>query len=353
MDILQQLEIDALLSAIEESVQQELPGISIRTLFEGLLHGTVPLEFYTIVQQVIQILCSDITAQLGLMGQLILLAILFALLRQLENSFSSGTIQKVSELMIQAIAVLLLLQSGSQVIAYGQAAAVRLAELMQLFLPVQLLLMAGLGNVQTAGLLQPSVFLVVQFAVWFFRTILLPLVLLEFVLKLVNSFSDVYQLKGLAAFLRKLLLTGIGFSTMLFLAVLSIQGIGGHVLDRLSLRTAKYVAGAAIPVIGGTLSGLLETLISGTLMIRNAVGMVGLLVILLLTAVPALKLLVLYFLYSFTASLLQPVGDSRIINLLEQTAGTYMLLFAIVALTGVFFFFMILILLAAGGAVLG
>jgi stage III sporulation protein AE len=176
---------------------------------------------------------------------------------------------------------------------------------------------------------------------------------MEFILKLVNSFHNTFKLNGLADFFRKLTLTGIAFSTMLFLAVLSIQGIGGHILDSLSLRTVKYVAGTAIPVVGGTLSGLVETLMSGAAMIKSAVGLIGLLAVILLTVLPAMKILMIYFMYSFTAAVLQPVGDDGITNLLEQTAGSFVLLFAIVALTGVFFFFMILIVLAAGGAVLG
>lgn len=86
---------------------------------------------------------------------------------------------------------------------------------------------------------------------------LMPLITLELLLKLVNSFSDTYKLSSLAAFLKKLILTGISFGTMLFLAILSIQGISGHALDRLSLRAVKYVTNAAVPVVGGMLSGLL------------------------------------------------------------------------------------------------
>ena len=92
---------------------------------------------------------------------------------------------------------------------------------------------------------------------------------------------------------------------------------------------------------------------SGAVLIRGAIGFIGLLAVLLLTVLPACKLLVLYFLYHFTAAVLQPVGDTHITGLLEQAANTYMLVFAVVALTGVFFFFMILIVLAASGAVLG
>ncbi len=353
MDLQEQLELDTLLGAIDESIQQELPGISIRSLFESLMQGTSDLDFGTLLMQVIQILYNDLTQQFSFVGQMILLAVVYALLSRMENSFSGSNIQKVSGLMVQSVAILLIIQNGNAVLLYGQEAVVRLAKLMQALLPVQLLIMTGLGNIQTAGLLKPSLLLIVQIAVWFFTTVLMPLITMEFVLKLINSFSDTYKLQGLAAFLRKMILTVIAFSTMLFLAVLSIQGISGHVLDRLSLRAVKYVTGAAIPVVGNTLSGLLETLLSGAVLIRSAVGFIGLLAVLLLTVLPAVKVLMLYFLYHFTAAMLQPVGDCHITDLLEQAANTYMLLFAVVALTGVFFFFMILIVLAASGVVLG
>lgn len=337
---------------MDQSLHRELPNLSIRTLFDGLLAGEQPLELRRILTQLAEVLLQSVSMQLDFVGQMMLLSIVFALLSQLETSFTKSSLQKVTGFMVQTIAVLLLLKSSTEVFSYGQEAMVRLAELMQMLLPIQLLLMAGLGNIQTAGLLQPSLLLIVQLSVWFFQTVLLPVITLEFVLKLVNSFSDTYKLQGLATFLRKLLLTSLAFITMLFLAVLSIQGISGHVLDRLSLRTAKYFASMAIPMIGGTISGLLETFLSGAMMIRGAIGFIGLLVVLLLTLVPSVKLLAIYFLYQFTAAILQPIGDRRITGLLEQAAGTYMLLFAVVALSGVFFFFMILIVLAASGAVL-
>jgi len=351
VELEEQLQLDALLTAIESQLQQDLPDFSIRNLFFELLQGSLKLDIVTLLEQIGQLVWGDITVQFSFIGKLILLAIMAALLRQMENSFSDGSIQKVSGLMLQSVAILLLLESGSAVLAYGQQAVLRLAEVMQALLPVQLLLMTGLGNVQTAGLLKPSLLLIVQVAVWFYKTVLLPVITMEFVLKLINSFSDICRMQRLAALLRKIILTVIAFSTMLFLAVLSIQGISGHIMDSLSVRTVKYMAGNLIPVVGGTISGLFDTFMSGALMIRSAVGFVGLLAILLLTMIPAVKLLLLYFMYNLTAAVLQPVGDDRITVLLEQTADTFMLLFAVVALTGVFFFFMILIVLAASGSV--
>ena len=352
MDIQEQLELDSLFTAIEQAIQQEVSGVSVRQIFESLLNGTFEFDFVSFFSQILQPLYGEMAVQCTFLGQMILLSVLYAFLRRVSADFS-GNLQDLCSLMMRSIAILLLLQSGTAVFAYGQEVLLRLANLMQVLLPVQLTLMTLLGNIQTAGLLEPSLMLIVQLAVWCFHTILLPIVTIEFTLKLVNNFHDTFKLNKLADFFRKLTLTGIAFSTMLFLAVLSIQGIGGHILDSISLRTMKYVAGSAIPVVGGTLSGLVETLMSGAAMIKSAVGLIGLLAVILLTVLPAMKILMIYFMYSFTAAVLQPVGDDGITNLLEQTAGSFVLLFAIVALTGVFFFFMILIVLAAGGAVLG
>ena len=349
MDWLNELDTSHLLQVVEQQLQDMLPSFSVRQLFEQLLTGELQLGFRDILQQLGQAVWTAATAQFDLLGQLILLAIAFAVLRQMEGSFSSSNIQKMSGLVIQAVTVLLILQSSRLVLADCQQAITRLTALMEALLPLQLLLMAGLGNVKTAGLLQPSLLVMVQFTAFCFQKILMPLITMELLLKLVNSFSDTYRLTGLAAFLRKVILTAISFSIMLFLAILSIQGISGQALDRLSLQALKYVTGNAIPVVGGMLSGMLGTLLSGGLLIRNAIGFVGLLVVLLLTVLPALKILILYFLYSFAAALLQPLGDSRMITLMEQTAGSFMLAFAVVTLTGVLFFFMILIVLAASG----
>ncbi len=352
MDWMKDFETDTLLRTIDEQLQNDFPSFSIQDFFAQVLQGEVSFSVTEIMQQLADFFWSSTTSQFHLLGQLILLAILFALLRQLETSFSNGNVQKISGMVVQAVAVLLILQSGQQVLAYGTQAVNRMTAVMHVLLPVQLVLMAGLGNVKTAGLLQPSLAFVVQAAAFFFRTVLLPLITMEFLLKLVNSFSDTYRLTNLAAFLRKVILTSVAFFIMLFLALLSLQGISGQAIDHLALRTAKYITGTAVPVVGGMLSNLMDTFIGGGIVIRNAVGVVGLLAVLLTTILPALNILILYFLYLFAAALLQPLGDSHMITLLQEAAGSFMLVFAVVALTGVLFFFMILIVLAASGAVL-
>ena len=350
MDWMEELGIEQLLQAAEIPLREAFPSLSIHQIIQQWMNGTFSLDGRSLLLWLQEYLWHAVTAQYTVLGQLIVLAVIVAVLKQWENSFSAGNLQKSSEFVIQAIAVLLVLQSGQQILQDGLRTVIRMGEWMQLFLPIQFLLMVALGNIKTAGLLQPSLLLFVQVAVWFFKTILYPLLVIEFLLKLVNTFSDRYQLEKLAALLRKFLLMGIGFSAMLLLAVVSIGGIGGHVMDGLSLRTAKYVTKLAVPVVGGVLSGLLETLLQGGTVVRNTVGGLGLCLVLLLTVVPALKFFLYYVLYSVFAAILQPLGDSKILLLLEQAAGSFLLLFAIITLTGICFFFMIWILLAASGA---
>ena len=208
MEWLEGLETDALLQAMEQQLQPDLPTFSVRQLFEQLLNGDLQLDLGQLLQQLGHAVWSAATVQMDFLGQLILLAIAFAVLCQLESSFSGSNIQKVTGLVIQSIAVLLILQSSQLILQECQDAISRMTGMMEMLLPIQMLLMAGLGNVKTAGLLQPSLLLVVQITALCVKHFLMPLITLGLLLKLVNSFSETYKLSSLAAFLKKLILTG-------------------------------------------------------------------------------------------------------------------------------------------------
>ena len=161
MDIQEQLKLDSLFAAIEQSIQQEVPGVSVRQIFESLMNGTFEFDLVSFFSQILQPLYGEIAVQCTFLGQTILLAVLYALLRRMSADFS-GNLQELCALMMRSIAILLLLQSGTAVFSYVQEVLLRLANLMQILLPVQLTLMTLLGNIQTAGLLEPSLMLIVR-----------------------------------------------------------------------------------------------------------------------------------------------------------------------------------------------
>lgn len=58
-------------------------------------------------------------------------------------------------------------------------------------------------------------------------------------------------------------------------------------------------------------------------------GIVGIIVVIGICAIPIIKLIVLNLLYSFSAAIAEPLADKKIVNVLEQVGGTFKVLLAI------------------------
>jgi len=70
--------------------------------------------------------------------------------------------------------------------------------------------------------------------------------------------------------------------------------------------------------------------------------------VILLCAYPALKILVVAFIYRLAAAFAQPLGQDRLAESLQEIGKTVMVIFATVAVVGLMFFFCLTILIGLG-----
>lgn len=117
--------------------------------------------------------------------------------------------------------------------------------------------------------------------------------------------------------------------------------------DGVALRTAKYIAGNFIPVVGRVFADAAETVVGASLLVKNAVGMAGVLVLLLLVAFPALKILILAFVYNLSSAVMQPLGNSPILSCLGIIGKNLLYIFAALATVSLMFFLAITIVISA------
>src|SRR5699024_1650191 len=94
----------------------------------------------------------------------------------------------------------------------------------------------------------------------------------------------------------------------IFVAVLSVQGSVSAISDGVAMKTAKFVTANFIPVIGRTFIDATDTLLSSTLIIKNAIGVAGVFILFLIVLFPAVKILCITLLFKFTAAIIQPIA---------------------------------------------
>jgi len=114
-----------------------------------------------------------------------------------------------------------------------------------------------------------------------------------------------------------------------FVGLLSLEGTLSSSVDGLTAKTAKAAVSSFIPVVGKMLGDTVDTVMGCASILKNAVGMVGVIIIIGICIGPVLKLASLTIIYHLGAALCQPIADEKIVKLLEQMGGTFKILLAI------------------------
>ena len=121
----------------------------------------------------------------------------------------------------------------------------------------------------------------------------------------------------------------IGILLTIFVGVLSIEGTLGSSVDGITAKTAKAAVSSFIPVVGKVLGDAVDTVIGCSAILKNAIGIVGVIVVIAICITPILKLAIITIIYHLTAALCEPIADSKIVSLISQMADTFKILLAI------------------------
>lgn len=97
----------------------------------------------------------------------------------------------------------------------------------------------------------------------------------------------------------------------------------------ITAKTTKTIVSSAIPVVGKILGDAVDTVLGSGIILKNAIGLVGVILILGICIMPILKLAVLTATYKLLATVTQPIADEKIISLLEQIGDIFKIFLAI------------------------
>ncbi|WLR43890.1 stage III sporulation protein AE [Bacillus carboniphilus] len=290
----------------------------------------------------------EIIANGKLLGMLIILTIFSVMLQLLQNAFQQSTVSKVAYSIVYMVLIIIALNSFQVANSYTLEAIGGMTNFLIALIPLLLALMASSGAVISASFFHPILIFLMNTSGILIEKVVLPLIFLSALLYIVSTLTDQYKITQLAQLLRNI---GIGLmATFLtvFLGVISVQGASSAVADGLTLRTAKFIAGNFIPVLGRMFTDATDTVLSASMLLKNTIGIAGALILLFIAAFPAIKVLTLAFIYKFAAAILQPLGGGPVITCLDVISKSIIYIFAALAIVSLMFFLSITVIIAAG-----
>ena len=195
-------------------------------------------------------------------------------------------------------------------------------------LPILLTLMMTTGNIVSAGAVQPILLFLITFIGNMITTFLLPLILIGTALSIISKVSDKVQIDKLAKYFKSSVVWVLGIVLTIFVGILSLEGSLTSSVDGVTAKTAKAAVSNFIPVVGKILGDAVDTVIGCSNILKNAVGIVGVIVVIGICIIPIIKLSILTLTYYITSALCQPIADDKIVSLLSGMGDTFKVLLA-------------------------
>lgn len=313
--------VDRLLRQAEERAGPAAPRLDGQAVGRLLAGGGLPWSAAQVASWLVGAFGREVGASAGLLLELLLLGALSALLDQLRL----GGGEEVAGLAQLAVQLVLFLVAAAQLTLLMQTVRTVVQDVhdwLLALLPVMMALLVGSANVVTASLVHPALLFVVTLLADALDRLVLPLLFLSAVAGMVGRMSERFRLTGFAGFLRDLAVLALGLLFALFLGVVTVQGIGGAIADGTALRAAKFSAKAFIPVVGGMFSDAFELVLTSTLLLRNGLGLLGVAGVLLVAALPIVKLVVVSLAFRFGQAVIEPWGGGPLAATLGHLSGT-------------------------------
>ncbi len=330
------------LESILSNLNSQQSGIFGSTSFIEKLQSILSGEFTdnagSVWEAILKLIFDELLNFLPLIATIIAVAILSGMVGDLRGT-NSKSIADITHFVCYGVIIVLVVSACTNVLTLTSSTLQGLKEQIDIAFPILLTILTAIGGTASVGVYQPAVALFSGTIMQIFTLVLMPLFIFSLVFTVISNLSPSVKLEKFSNFFNSLFkwITGAVFT--IFIGFLIIQGITAGSLDTVSIRTAKYAIRSYIPILGGYLSEGFNVIMASSILIKNAIGASGLLLMFSSVIVPVVEIVLLMLCLKLTAGILEPLTDSRISNFINGVAKS--LIMPIVLIIGVAFMYLI------------
>jgi len=341
-------ELERYVDGINKESEGLIPEINIKELISGLFRGNLIKSFKEIGRGIIYFFFKEVIADFNIMGKLLILAIFCAILQNLHNAFEQDSIGRLAYGICYIVIIIMAVKSFRESMSIGTATIDKMSGFMQALLPTLLSLLAAVGGISSSAVFQPLIFTLITLITTFIKVFVMQLVLFSAVLSILNNLSESVNISRLATLLKQIAVGAMGLVLTAFSGVLAVQGIASVSIDGATVKTAKFAVDNFIPIVGNFLSEALDAVISCSMILKNGIGIAGIVILILICVFPLIKILSIVLIYKIAGSLIQPILDNQIVQCLNDMSNAMLVLLTCVLAVAVMFFMSLTVIMGVG-----
>ena len=327
------LGISNFIEAADKYSSEVLDGVDIGDLVNDAIGGKINTD--TIFKKIISLFGSEVQECIRAVASILVIIIIHSILKSITESLGNDSVGQITYYAQYILIVTIIMNNLSNVLSMIRETISNLVGFMNTLVPLLITLIISTGSAVSGAVIQPILLFIINFIGNAIEVFFIPFILISSVLSIISNISSKAQIEKIAKFFNSSVVWTLGIVLTVFVGVLSLEGTLSSSVDGITAKATKAAVSSVIPVVGKILGDTVDTVMGCSLILKNAVGMVGVVIIIGICIMPILKLTVLTITYSLTAAIIQPVADEKIVKLMEQISGMFKLLLGILCVVSV------------------
>lgn len=322
------LNINGFIQAANQYTSDVFGGTDYHHLLDAAIKGEIDNK--ALGNSILDKLGKETISSIRTISLIIIVIVIHSIIKSISEGLENKSVAQITYYVQYILIATLIMTNFADIITMVKESVNQLVQLANLLVPILMTLILTTGSIASANMLQPILLFLITFIGNFINAIIIPILLVSTAIGILSKISDRIPLDKLSKFLKSSIIWVLGVVLTLFVSLVSIEGSLSSSVDGITAKTAKAAVSNFIPVVGKILGDAVDTVIGCSGILKNALGMVGVIVIIGIVSLPIIKLTVLMSIYYLTAAICQPIADTKIVKLIEQMGDTFKLLLAII-----------------------
>ncbi|MFV0518785.1 MAG: stage III sporulation protein AE [Lachnospirales bacterium] len=329
---------------IQEVLDEGEYKLDFTEIIENVFFGEKLLDFEYLFNYFKNILITAFNECVKLLISFIVIALLQAFLLNLSESFKSKGIASLSTYIVYSAFIAIVINSINTAIIIALDYLDFASNFTLALIPAYMSILTFTLKITTATTIAPVLFFLVRVIINFYSKVFINIIYIFAVLNLINLLSEKDFLKNFIDIGLKGIKTIIKYTTIFFMAIISLIGIGTPITSNILTKTGQYAL-KSVPVIGNTIGSAVDTMLSlgeaSTKVFVFAIVFIS--IVILLSYI--IKIFILNLIFYISSFLITTIGDTKIINALNRSTAFFELIISICVSTAIMFTYCIIILL--------
>lgn len=283
----------------------------------------------TIFRKILGILTVNVKSTVTSLVSILVIVLIHSILKAVSDNLKNSNVSQIIYYVQYILIVTIIMSNFSDIINLVKETTENLVGFINVLVPLLITLMVYTGSITTTGLLEPIILFLINFIGNAINQVIIPIVLIVTALSIISKISDRVQIGKLANFFKSGVIWTLSIILTIFVGVISLEGTLGSTVDGITAKTTKAVVSSAVPIVGKILGDAVDTVLGCGVVLKNAVGVVGVIIVIGICIAPIIKLATLTIMYNLASAVIEPIADTKIVKLLSEMGGVFKLLLAI------------------------